>query len=396
MADGGRRNAGGGMGARRIPAIVATMMMVGAATSAGSGSFSAFTVTSVSAAGVIEPDTRAMLDDDPCWPLDVEGNELARALESLRTQNARQLVWVMKNAAPRRERLTLHLAIAHAETHGRILAVSASGAAGLAQATPIAIMSESVEGPLYVTDDYIRGAEAYFMKKPLGDADTIASFLLGGGRRERAAELLSAAWNLRQEGFEELAVLEPLADPAFAARRIRAEDENAATLERLGELIERGATKAEIKRFRDQTRSRYRALRDVQRQAWRAYRDDLSSRRDALLRELYGVDATRVHEAAAYDAGELLATRLDVRFSPTLMAEFLSRHLDTKLGEAATLGVDDTEVESLAIGLYNSGLPNIRRIRSGLIGSLPETDAYMRKVPGVRDTLDATLAERAR
>lgn len=384
------------MRGRVTPTIVAAMAMIAVASSAGSGALSDLTELATSTGGAEAVEDLAWLDDDPCWPLGPDGNELVRTLEELRTRDARQLVWVMKNASPESERLTLHLAIAHAETRGRVLAISAAGAAGLAQATPIAVLSERVEGPLFITQDYIRGAEAYFLKKPLGDADTIASFLLAGGRRARAAELLAAAWSLRHEGFDELDLLEPWADDAFPARRARADEENAATLESLGELIESGASRTRVRSFRDRTRARYRALRDVQRHAWRAYRDDLSSRRDALLREVYGVSEARVLEAAAYDAGEILASRLDVRFSPTLMAGFLARHLDTKLAEAEAMGVEYDQRESFAIGLYNSGMPNMKRIMSGLIGSLPETDAYMRKVPGLRDTLDATLADSAR
>jgi hypothetical protein len=269
--------------------------------------------------------------------------------------------------------------------------VSAAGAAGLAQATPIAILAEGVEGPLFITPDYVRGAEAYFLKKPLGDADAIATFLLAGGRRERALEFLSKAWTLRTEGLDDLDHLRPFADEAFDTRRARSEEDNAATLERLSELIREGAPRVVMERFRDETRSRYRELRNVQRRSWRAYRDDLSSSRDALLREVYGAAAASVFETAAYDAGEILASRLDVRFSPTLMADFLSRHLDTKRAQALELGIGDAEIERVAIGLYNSGTPNIKRMMAGLITSLPETDAYMEKVPGVRDTLESSL-----
>jgi len=374
-----------------VSTILVVMAMLGTATGAGSGAISDTAETKLEVGGS-QMDPLVRLDDDPCWPLDPAGNELARALDELRTRDARQLVWVLKNAAPEDDRLTLRLAIAHAETRGRILAVSASGAAGLAQATPIAILSEEIEGPLFVTSDYVRGAEAYFLKKPLADADTIASFLLAGGRRVRAAELLGAAWSLRLEGFDELDRLAPWADVGFAARRARAEEENVATLERLGRLIETNASRSEIRRFRDRTRARYRAMRDVQRRAWRVYRDDLTARRDALLREVYGVREARIIDAAAYDAGELLGSKLDVRFSPTSMAGFLSRHLDTKMAEAEEMGVGHDDLESIAIGLYNSGKPNMKRMMSGLIGSLPETDAYMRKVPDVRQQLDATLA----
>ena len=78
------------------------------------------------------------------------------------------------------------------------------------------------------------------------------------------------------------------------------------------------------------------------------------------------------------------------------MAEFLSLHLDTKLAQAAEMGVEEERTEVVAIGLYNSGAHNLKRMTSGLIRTLPETDAYMRNVPGVRDTLEATRADAAR
>jgi hypothetical protein len=386
----------GGQGRRSIPSVLVSVVMLGWATAAGSGAVSsaaALPAASGAEAPAIE-DRR--LDQDPCWPLDVEGNELVRVLEELRTRDARQLVWVMQNAVAPGGRLTLHLAIAHAETRGRILAVSPAGAAGLAQATPIAVLAEKVEGPLFITADYVRGAEAYYLKKPLGDADTIASFLLAGGRRERARELLEAAWRLRREGFEELALLEPVADAGFTDRVARYDDENAATLERLGALIESNASVNRVRGFRDATRARYRALRDVQRRAWRSYHDELAARRDAILRDTWGTSEKRVLEVAAYEAGEMLALQLDVRFSPTRMAEFLSRHFESKVAEAAAMGVDEEKVEELAVGLYNGGAHNIKRMMSGLIVSLPETDAYMKKVPDLRSTLEATLADAAR
>jgi len=384
-----RRVIGGVMRGRVIRTVVAALVMIGTATGAGSGAISDAMERTLPSGASTGSDV--ILDDDPCWPLDAGGNELVHELEALDTRDARQLVSVIRHAAPD-DRLTLHLAIAQIETRGRILEISGSGAAGLAQATPIAILAERIEGPLFVTEDYVRGAEAYFLKKPLDDADMIATFLLAGGRRARAATLLGAAWSLRNEGSDELDYLEPWADEAFAGRRANATEENVATLERLGQLIESHASRAELKRFRDRTRARYRALKDVQRQAWRAYRDDLASRRDALLQEVYGVSEKQIEETAAYEAGEILATRLDVRFSPTLMAEFLTRHLDTKLAEAAAMGVEEEDLESTAIGLYNSGSPNMKRMMSGLIVALPETDAYLRKVPGVRDRLDASLS----
>ena len=374
--------------------LFAGILCLGVATDAGSGSVSLENVyqSLYRSASEASPE----LDDDPCYPLDFSGRELARALDELKTRDARQLVWVMQNASPEAlgESLTLHLAIAHAETRGHVLAISASGAAGLAQATPIAILSEGLDGPLFVNDEYVRGAEAYFLKKPLGDADKIASYLLKrGARRDRAIEMLASAWELRREGFDELDHLEAYGGDQFADRREILELENEEVLRRLGTLIESRSSSSRIRAFRDQTRRRYRALRNTQRHSWAKYRDVLELRRDAILIEAYGVDAEQVLEIAPYEAGEILASKLDVRFSPTSMALFLPAHLDTKRDQARTLGIEEEDVERVAIGLYNGGLPNMKRMMSGLIGRLPETDRYMRRVPYTRDQLDASLAD---
>ena len=90
------------------------------------------------------------------------------------------------------------------------------------------------------------------------------------------------------------------------------------------------------------------------------------------------------------------AEKLDVRFSPTLMADFLATHLETKRNEARELGIEPVDRERFAIGLYNSGTPNMKRMMAGLISSLPETDRYMRKIPVVRNTLELSIAEAAR
>src|SRR5438128_6175703 len=108
-------------------------------------------------------------------------NALARELSTMWTRNPNELVRVVdgaSRAAPVSPSVTLLLAIAHAETNGKILDVSEAGAVGLAQATPIACRQEQIEGKMFVTADYTIGARAYILKKPLGDADRIATLVL--------------------------------------------------------------------------------------------------------------------------------------------------------------------------------------------------------------------------
>src|SRR5437763_14869304 len=95
----------------------------------------------------------------------------------MRTKMPYQLVNVIDDAsrnAPVSPSVTLLLAIAHAETNGKILDVSEAGAVGLAQATPVAIRQENMfdHGRMFVTSDYLTGSRAYIKKKPLRDADT--------------------------------------------------------------------------------------------------------------------------------------------------------------------------------------------------------------------------------
>src|SRR5438552_9582677 len=129
---------------------------------------------------------------------------LASELSKMWTSNSHELVSVVDDAARNVKvspSVTLLLAIAHAETNGKILDVSEAGAVGLAQATPIAIKQEDFSGPMFVTADYLTGARAYIMKKPLGDADTIASLVIANDTpktRARAKRLLESAITLRR------------------------------------------------------------------------------------------------------------------------------------------------------------------------------------------------------
>src|SRR5256885_5967131 len=108
------------------------------------------------------------------------------------------------------------LPIPPAETNGHILDVSEAGAVGLAQATPIAIRQENMfdGGKMFVTADYLTGSRAYIMKKPLGDADTIASLIVARDTpetREKALRLLDSALALRREGVDEPSLLQHFA-----------------------------------------------------------------------------------------------------------------------------------------------------------------------------------------
>jgi hypothetical protein len=325
---------------------------------------------------------------------------LAGELATMWTRNPEELVAVLDNAAssdPNSPSVTLLLAIAHAETNGKILDVSEAGAVGLAQATPVAIRQEDLGGKMFVTADYLTGSRAYIMKKPLGDADTIASMLLtkdDAKRRARAKRLLDSAFELRREGVDELALLETFATPRFAESVKDADAHNLARLRELKKLVARNDNKRALRRYRDVVRSEYRALKQTQMSAWKRYQDDLIVARDRALEEHFGRSASLVKKEQPYEAGEYLASELDLRFSARQMAGFLVRHLERKSQEARRLSDsdDDDRIEEMTAALYNGGSHNVKRMLAGLIASLPETQHYMRKVPETRRRLDATIA----
>jgi len=290
--------------------------------------------------------------------------------------------------------VTLLLAIAHAETNGKILDVSEAGAVGLAQATPIACRQEKFDGKLYVTDDYLIGARAYIMKKPLGDADTIATVIVdrdNAKSRRHARKLLNSAVDLRLEGVDELDLLEPYATAEYAKSIAVAKRHNLHALQKLDKLLADGS-RAEIRRFRDEVRHEYRDLKAEQVQSWARYQLDLMQRRDALLEKHFGEPAAAVKRNNPYAAGEYLGRELDERFSATRMAEFLVRHLERKADEARALARSSAQVESMTAALYNGGSHNVKRMLVGLISSLPETQRYMKKVPATRRRLDQSIA----
>jgi hypothetical protein len=322
---------------------------------------------------------------------------LARELSTMWTRNPDDLVRVIDDAsraAPVTPSVTLLLAIAHAETNGKILDVSEAGAVGLAQATPVACRQEQIDGKMFVTADYTTGARAYILKKPLGDADRIATLVLDhyGDKKtlKKAKRLLVAAKSLRREGVDELDLLDVWAGDSYFAGIKKMDKHNLRVLEELDRLLGHGSKK-ELRAFRNRARSEYRALLDTQRRTWTDYEYDLAGRRDALLAAHFHENADAVKKTRPYEAGEFLADELDVRFSPTRMAAFLVRHLERKSQEAQKLAKSKGDVERMTAALYNGGSHNVKRMLAGLIASLPETEQYMRKVPATRRRLDSVV-----
>jgi hypothetical protein len=314
------------------------------------------------------------------------------------TRHPRQLVDTIAELAesqPLPVPPTFLLSIAWAETRGKILAVSPAGAAGLAQATPAAYLLEGFDGKLYVTNQYLIGTRSYIMKKPLGDAMEISDRLLKRNtpaRRAQAKKLLARAIELRQEGMDELEALRPVANDYFFARIAEADARNLATLRELGRIINRGAPRAELKRFDVRVTRDYRQMMNVQRVNWARYGKQLETRRDALLRAKFKQNPATVIRTKPYTAGEYLGRTLDARFSPSHMASFLAAHLATKQKQALALGLPDDKLDAWTAALYNGGAVNIKRMRAGLIGSLRETQKYMKLVPSRSARLERAMS----
>lgn len=329
--------------------------------------------------------------------IDTRIDALAREMADMWTRNPEELVVVIDDAArsmPSAPSVTLLLAIAHAETNGMILDVSEAGAVGLAQATPVAYHQENMDGKLFVTRDYLIGSRAYIMKKPLGDADTIASMIVDrdtSARRKKAKRLLASAKKLRREGIDELDLLAPHAAQKYFTAINTMDAHNKAVLNRLGKLLDTGS-RAQLRAFRNETRKEYRALKQQQLTSWASYQKALIAKRDRMLEDHFGMDAKIVKRTMAYEASEYLGEHLDDRFSAKSMARFLVQHLDRKSVEARTLARSDREVEAMTAALYNGGSHNVKRMLAGLIRTLPETEKYMKKVPATRRRLDSVIA----
>jgi hypothetical protein len=322
---------------------------------------------------------------------------LAAEMADMWTRNPEELVVVIEDAArsmPSGPSVTMLLAIAHAETNGKILDVSEAGAVGLAQATPVAYRQEDLKGKLFVTTDYLVGSRAYIMKKPLGDADTIASLVVAkdtSATRKKARTLLRAAQRLRKEGIGELDLLSPYASKKYYANIKRMDAHNKDVLDRLELLLETGTT-AELRAFRNETRKEYRALKQVQLESWVKYQKELIAKRDRMLERHFKMPHAKVKSTMAYEASEYLGEHLDDRFSAKSMARFLVRHLDRKHNEAREYAQSEEDIEAWTAALYNGGSHNVKRMLAGLIRSLPETEKYMRKVPATRRRLDGVIA----
>jgi len=324
---------------------------------------------------------------------------LATELRKMWTTDPEQLVNVVDNAsmnAPDSPSVSMLLAIAHAETNGHILDVSEAGAVGLAQATPVAIRQENMfdDGKMFVTTDYLVGSRAYIMKKPLGDADTIASLVVAHDTpetRAKAQRLLDSAFKLRREGVDELALLEIFASDRYPKSVEDADQHNLSVLQRLKTLLKHGS-RAQLRAFRDKTRREYRALKQTQVVTWARYQHDLIAKRDRMLEQHFHAPAKRIWKEDPYEAGEYLGDALDVRFSATKQAAFLVRHLERKAQEAKKLAGEEGNVNEMTAALYNGGSHNVKRMLAGLIGSLPETQNYMKKVPATRRRLDHSIA----
>ena len=321
---------------------------------------------------------------------------LAGALSRMWTRSPERLVRVIDKASRAVDQsppVTLLLAIAHAETNGKILDVSEAGAVGLAQATPVAYHQERFTRKLFVTDDYVNGARAYMIKKPLGDAYKIATVALERKKNSaaRASKLLRSAKTLRREGLEELDFLRPYAPDGFYEGIADADRYNKQTLAELGDLLASG-DRASLEAFRDRMKREYAALKEEQASHWKSYQRDLIRKRDALLIARFGAPMRTLDEELVYEASEYLGRKLDDRFSATHMAAFLVQHLESKRMQARKLARASSQVERMTAALYNGGSHNVKRMLSGLIASLPETDKYMKKVPATRRRLDAQVA----
>ena len=322
---------------------------------------------------------------------------LAAEMADMWTRDPEELVVAIDDAArstPSAPSVTLLLAIAHAETNGMILDVSEAGAVGLAQATPVAYREEGFDGKLFVTSDYLIGSRAYIMKKPLGDADTIASMVVDKdtlAMRKKARRLLVSAKDLRREGIDELNLLSPYASKKYYTKIKSMDEHNKAVLNRLGKLLDNGS-RAQLRTFRNGVRTEYRALKQTQLTSWVKYQKELIDERDRMLEKHFGMDDKYVKKAMAYEASEYLGEHLDDRFSAKSMSRFLVCHLDRKSVEARKLAKSEKDVERMTAALYNGGSHNVKRMLVGLIRSLPETERYMRKVPATRRRLDGVIA----
>jgi hypothetical protein len=324
---------------------------------------------------------------------------LAEELARFYTRYPSQLVNLMEataGAIPGSPSVTLLLSIAYAETTGDVLDVSEAGAVGLAQATPVAYRQERLDGRLFVTNDYLSGARSYIMKKPLHDADVIATIVLDDPNSLlEAKRLLASAMQLRREGVSDLELLAPFGSDGYFQSIKEADAHNLVVLETLDRFLDHSldsGNRVSLRNLRDGARNEYRDMLHRQNASWRRYQHDLAYVRDRALAKHFHANARSVRRQMPYAAGEYLARTLDARFSPYVMAEFLVHHVGRKATEAAALDSRTPDrTEELTAALYNGGAHNVKRMLAGLIRYLPETENYMRKVPAMRRRLDDAL-----
>ena len=327
-------------------------------------------------------------------PPDFVGRALARELQRMYTIHPTELVSTLGEAVrrePNAPPLSLLLAIAHTETSGDVLDISEAGAVGLAQATPVALRQEKIAGKMYVTRDYLEGARAYILKKPLHDIEVIAGNVVDGGTIDESRQLLAAAMALRSEGVDELALLSEWADASFYECVRSDEARNFAMLMELMRALD-AEDRPALLGIRDRAHDEYRASIARQQAAWKRYQADLIERRDAFLESRFQMRPSAARRQFGYAAGDLLAEELDVRFSPSKMASFLIHHLGRKASQAESLAASVEKREEMTAALYNGGTHNVKRMMAGLITYLPETENYLRKVPALRKRLDRAVA----
>jgi hypothetical protein len=355
------------------------------------------TLTGSSENPLLDPNATMVAPEIIAVPLTAqEKRAMADELRRLQARHPYELVTIIASATA--DSITpispsLLLSIAYTETHGKVLAVSPAGAAGLAQATPAAFLMEGFDGPLYLTNDYLIGTRAFIMKKPLGDAVVIAERVVERkATHAEALELVRSAKELRRVGIEELEALAPRAPEIFMQRVEAADRYNEEILDTLERMLARGASRTELAAFRDDVRKEYRSLLRVQQETWKRYAASLERERNQILRDHFRRDHVQIILQRPYEAGEVLGEKLDARFSPSKMARFLETHLMSKRQQAIGLGIPDDEIEAWTAALYNGGLVNITRMRAGLMPSIRETQNYMHKVPALRQRLDGAAS----
>src|SRR5258708_696684 len=247
---------------------------------------------------------------------------LAEELRRFYTRYPSQLVNLMEataGAIPGSPSVTLLLWTAYAETTGDGLDVSEAGAVGLAQATPVAYRQERLDGKLFVTRDYLSGARSYILKKPLHDADVIATMVIDAPTSvPEAKRLLASAMQLREEGVSDLELLSPFAGQPYFDSIKQMDAHNLEVLTTLDRVLDNG-DQAALHNLRDGARAEYRDLLHRQAISWRRYQADLAYARDRALTKHFHANARAIRRQEPYLAGEYLARTLDARFSPYIM-----------------------------------------------------------------------------